>query len=112
VIIDLRLAGGSDGIEAATELARRVKTSILYATGNCHRVLETPPPAGEACLNKPFTMVDVVQALKIVEQIVLTGAASPPLPRRLYILRDGLASSAGQTTRPHQCGDRPNSARR
>jgi DNA-binding response OmpR family regulator len=92
-VVDLQLAGGSDGIEAATELAKRVKTIILYATGNCHRVIEKPPPAGHACLNKPFTMADVVQALKIVEQISLTGAPSPPLPRRLYILRDGRASS-------------------
>ena len=37
-IIDLRLGGGGDGIEAATELSHRVKLGILYATGNCHRV--------------------------------------------------------------------------
>lgn len=86
-IIDLRLAGGDDGLDAAVELAKRANPGILYATGNCHRILETPPPVGEACLTKPYTPADVVQALQIVEQIVRTGVAPSPLPRRLYLLR-------------------------
>jgi two-component system, response regulator PdtaR len=91
-IIDLRLAGGDDGLDAAAELAKRVNPGILYATGNCHRILEKPPAVGEACLTKPFTLADVVQALQVVEQIVRTGEAPSRLPRRLYLLRQGLAS--------------------
>ena len=91
-IIDLRLAGGDDGLDAAAELARRVNPGILYATGNCHRILEKPPAVGEACLTKPYTPADVVQALQVVEQIVRTGAAPSPLPRRLYLLRQSRAS--------------------
>lgn len=85
-IIDLRLGGGGDGIEAATELSNRVKVGILYATGNCHQVLETPPPVGEACLSKPFTRRDVVQALKIVEEIIRIGRASSSMPPQLHLL--------------------------
>jgi CheY-like chemotaxis protein len=91
-IVDLRLAGGDDGLDAAAELAKRVNPGILYATGNCHRILETPPPVGEACLAKPYRPADVVQALQIVEQIVRTGAAPSPLPRGLHLLRPSRAS--------------------
>jgi two-component system, response regulator PdtaR len=86
-IIDLRLAGGSDGLEAARELRRRVKLGILFASGNCHRVIAEPPPAGEACLNKPFTRRDVVQALRVVEEIVRSGAPPRPLPVKLHLLQ-------------------------
>lgn len=90
-VIDVRLARGSDGVLAAVELASRLRVGILYATGNCHAIIEKPPPVGEACLNKPFTVRDLLRALKVVEQI-MGGQTPSSLPRNLQLLRSATSS--------------------
>jgi two-component system, response regulator PdtaR len=90
-VIDVRLARGSDGIQAAIELASRLRVGILYATGNCHVITDNPPPVGEACVDKPFTMRDILQALKLVEQIV-QGHVPPSVPRNVHLLRRATSS--------------------
>jgi DNA-binding response OmpR family regulator len=72
-IIDVRLAGAVSGIEAAVEVSSRLNLGILFVTANPQRVLDPPVPVGEACLSKPFTVPELIKALRVVEQIVTTG---------------------------------------
>jgi DNA-binding response OmpR family regulator len=89
-IIDVRLDRGTDGVMAAIRLSQRMKVGILYASGNCHELIEHPPPVGEACLSKPFTIAELVSALQIVEEITRSGTVSLPIPWQLRLLnREG-----------------------
>jgi two-component sensor histidine kinase len=85
-VLDVRLAAGGLGTEIAARLDPAHRPGILYATGNVGQFGLTLAD-GEACLGKPYRPTDVVQALKIVEQIVLTGEASEPFPRGFYRLK-------------------------
>ncbi len=83
-VIDLRLADGS-GKEVAARLSRDRRLGILFATGNAqYPTIDLAD--GDAVLRKPFRPHDLVRALKIVEQIVDTGAASPPFPEGFEVI--------------------------
>src|SRR5579863_10378982 len=84
-MIDLRLADGN-GTEVAARLNRDHRTGVLYATGNAEHP-QLVHAEGDAVLKKPFRPHDLVRALKIVEQIVATGTASPPFPQGFELLK-------------------------
>jgi two-component system, response regulator PdtaR len=86
-VLDVRLADGSNGVDAAIELSRQRTVGILYVTGNPQQVLEPPAPVGTGCLRKPFTGRDLVEALGIVVQICETGKRPERVPRNLHIIR-------------------------
>lgn len=88
-IIDVRLADGSSGINAAIELCERMRVGILFATGHAQQVVYPPAPIGEACLLKPFTGPELIEALKIVERIVTTGEPPAILPPKVRLIRCG-----------------------
>ncbi len=85
-IIDVRLSDGSNGIDAAVELASRMRIGILFATGVPERVLDPPAPVGTACLAKPFTGHELIRALEIVSRIVATGERPTKLPPKLHLI--------------------------
>jgi two-component sensor histidine kinase/ActR/RegA family two-component response regulator len=82
-ILDLRLAAGGLGSEIAAKLDPKI--GVLYATGNATEVSLTAID-GEATLGKPYKPADVVRALKLVEELVNTGKASPPFPASFRLL--------------------------
>lgn len=84
-ILDLRLAGGGLGTEIAARLNPKNRPGILYATGNVRNSGLTKAD-GEACIGKPYQAHDIVQALKIVEQLTNTGEATKPFPQGFYLL--------------------------
>jgi len=84
-ILDVRLADGGLGTDVSARLTRNRRPGILYATGNTAQFGLTKAD-GEACLCKPYRPFDVVRALKIVEEIVATGEASPPFPEGFRLL--------------------------
>jgi CheY-like chemotaxis protein len=84
-IIDMRLADGGCGAEIAAQLSAFGRLGILYATGNAADVVRNAS-AGDACILKPYSGVDLVRALEIVADIVATGTASPPFPREFELL--------------------------
>jgi DNA-binding response OmpR family regulator len=84
-LVDLRLADDELGTEVAAQLTPRGKLGILYATGNISQVVLSLVD-GDACLSKPCRAADLLRRLEIVTEIVDTGAAFPPFPRRLQIL--------------------------
>jgi CheY-like chemotaxis protein len=86
-IIDVRLADGGLGTDVSARLTRNGRPGILYTTGNSNTAQFGLTKAdGEACLSKPYRPFDVVRALKIVEEIVTTGEASPPFPDGFRLL--------------------------
>src|ERR1043166_4784918 len=86
-IIDVRLAHGSSGMNAAVELSKRIRVGILFAAALPDQVTDPPAPVGDACLTKPFTGPELVEALKIVEQLVMTGQPPALVPRKVNMDR-------------------------
>jgi CheY-like chemotaxis protein len=85
-VLDLRLAHGDVGTEIAARLRRRDNLGILYTTGNVGQMGRLTKADGAASLRKPYRPEDVVQALKIVEQIVSTGEIEGPFPEGFKVL--------------------------
>jgi DNA-binding NarL/FixJ family response regulator len=77
VIMDVRLAGGSDGIGAARELFHRFNIRCIFATANddLHIRLRAEPYAPLGWLTKPYTMESLV--VIIVDALVVLGLRSP-----------------------------------
>jgi CheY-like chemotaxis protein len=85
-IIDMKLADGGLGHEIVSQLAGGRRIGVLYATGNTSLVKDLTD--GDACIAKPYLNADLLQALKLVEQIVREGVATPPFPRGFFVLHE------------------------
>lgn len=92
-LIDLRLADGGLGTEVATRLRAMGRIGVLFATGN-NANATMQDADGDACLGKPYQTGDLVRGLEIVAEIVATGAAAPPFPRGLQLLRRAYSKPA------------------
>ncbi len=77
-IVDVHLAGSVSGLDAAVAVSSRLNLGILFVTADPQRVLDPPAPVGQACLSKPFTVPELLTALKVVEQIAATGRPLGP----------------------------------
>jgi CheY-like chemotaxis protein len=85
-ILDVQLAEGGLGMDIATRLnSNGHRTGILYATGKIGDIRLTKAN-GDAYLGKPYRPEDIILSLRIVEQIVRGGGASPPFPMRFRVL--------------------------
>jgi DNA-binding response OmpR family regulator len=83
-IIDMRLADGGLGAEIVTLLHDSPRIGILYASGNINQVIEMAD--GDACIAKPYRMVDLLRALDIVVGIAIHGiVGTPPFPRGFHL---------------------------
>jgi CheY-like chemotaxis protein len=91
-LLDMRLADGGLGTEAAAQLSAFGRLGILYATGNITDVTLNATD-GDACIAKPYSSDDLVRGLEIVADIVATGTASPPFPRGFQLLPSLVVSS-------------------
>jgi two-component sensor histidine kinase/ActR/RegA family two-component response regulator len=95
-ILDVKLAEGGRGTEIPARLKDAGRMGILYASGHADRINLTKAN-GDAFIGKPYRSEDIIHALKIVEQIVSTGKASPPFPPRFSVLKrsNGATAPAG-----------------
>jgi DNA-binding response OmpR family regulator len=89
-VIDLNLARGEDGRELAARLNRSRRIGIAFATGDLEPRLLVGAP-GEVCLEKPFRIRDIVEALRTVEHILREGAPPARLPPGLHLISRGRA---------------------
>ena len=96
-VLDMRLADGGLGTDVAARLTGQDRPGILYATGNVSQMRLTKAD-GEACLGKPYRPEDVIRSLKLVEQLIQTGEASPPFPRGFYVLDPVAAVAAAASS--------------
>ena len=68
VLMDIRLKGDMDGIEAVTEIRQKISTSVVYLTGNSDRVNYERALKTEFIdlITKPFTISDLTKSLALV----------------------------------------------
>jgi DNA-binding response OmpR family regulator len=83
-VIDMRLADGELGTEIIALLPDGPPMGILYASGNISQVIELAER--DACIEKPFHAIDLVRALRLVQEIIVDGVASPPFPHGFHLL--------------------------
>ncbi len=81
-LVDMNLAEGDNGLTLAAHL-HAMAIPVLLATGNCPT--ETPGNVAVGCLSKPFDCGELLNALRIVDQITAgTLVDPPPLSLRLF----------------------------
>lgn len=86
ILMDLRLADGGLGTQAAAELGAVDGMGILYATGNASQLMLSAAD-GHASLTKPYRLRDLVRSLDLVAELVATGAPTQPFPQGFQLLQ-------------------------
>lgn len=68
VLMDIRLKGEMDGIEAVIAIKEKINTSVIYLTGNSDRVNYDRAKATEFTdlITKPFTIADLTKSLELI----------------------------------------------
>lgn len=68
ILMDIRLKGEMDGIEAVTEIRSKIETSVIYLTGNSDRVNYDRAKETEFIdlITKPFTIADLTKSFELV----------------------------------------------
>lgn len=68
VLMDIRLKGDMDGIEAVTAIKEKIKTSVIYLTGNSDRVNYDRAKETDFIdlITKPFTISDLTKSMEQV----------------------------------------------
>ena len=84
-ILDMRLADGGLGTEVAAGLGGLGRIGIIYASGNMSQIVLTDSD-GDACLSKPYRADDLLQALRIVADLVASGSTTLASPRGFQLL--------------------------
>ena len=63
-IVDVRLAGGIDGITVGRELRRRHGTAIVFVTGQLEQAVRQIHDIGAVFVGKPFADLEVLGAVQ------------------------------------------------
>ena len=68
VLMDIRLKGEMDGIEAVTAIREKINTAVIYLTGNSDRVNYDRAQSTDFIdlITKPFTISDLTKSLELV----------------------------------------------
>lgn len=68
VLMDIRLKGEMDGIEAVMAIREKITTSVIYLTGNSDRVNYDRAKETEFIdlITKPFTIADLTKSFELV----------------------------------------------
>jgi CheY-like chemotaxis protein len=68
ILMDIRLKGEMDGIEAVTAIQEKISTSVIYLTGNSDRVNYDRARATKCIdlITKPFTLNDLTKSFELV----------------------------------------------
>ncbi len=85
-VLDVRLALGGRGPEIARQLNSKGNFGVLYATGDDIRNSTLTAADGEASISKPYRSADVVRALEVVREMMMSGTATPPFPTNFRLL--------------------------
>jgi DNA-binding response OmpR family regulator len=84
-IVDVRLADGSLGTDFVTRIRKVQNITVMFSTGND----DISGPAafeGDAVMTKPYLMRDVIQGLKIVDEITQYGKTDLKFPRNFRLI--------------------------
>ena len=80
-LVDIQLAQGDSGLDAAAELQKR-GVICIFVTGN--PPIEPRPDLALGCLPKPFSDVGLADAIKIAEAVI-EGSPLPKPPPELEL---------------------------
>lgn len=69
ILMDIRLKGEIDGIEAVTRIKEHIETDVIYLTGNSDKVNYDRAKATECIdlISKPFTIGELTRSLERVK---------------------------------------------
>jgi two-component system, response regulator PdtaR len=95
-IVDVHLADGSLGTDFARLLRTSQNTIIIFSTGN-DGVTNFAEQEGNAVMTKPYLMRDVIQGLKICDEIARRGETDLKYPRNFRLI--GKCDLTGATER-------------
>lgn len=70
ILMDIRLKGEMDGIEAVTKIKQHIDTNVIYLTGNSDKVNYDRAKATECIdlISKPFTIGELTRSLDLVPE--------------------------------------------
>ena len=68
ILMDIRLKGEMDGIEAVTKIKEQIETDVIYLTGNSDKVNYDRAHATKCIdlISKPFTIGELTRSLEKV----------------------------------------------
>lgn len=69
ILMDIRLKGDIDGIEAVTQIKKKIDTAVIYLTGNSDKVNYDRAKATGCVdlISKPFTIGELTRSLDLVD---------------------------------------------
>jgi CheY-like chemotaxis protein len=69
ILMDIRLKGEMDGIEAITKIKEHITTDVIYLTGNSDKVNYERAKATECIdlISKPFTIGELTRSLELID---------------------------------------------
>lgn len=68
ILMDIRLKGDMDGVEAANKIKEKISTSVIYLTGNSDRSNYERAKKTEFVdlITKPFTISDLTRSFELI----------------------------------------------
>lgn len=70
ILMDIRLKGDMDGIEAINQIKQHIDTNVIYLTGNSDKANYDRAKATECIdlISKPFTIGELTRSLDLVPE--------------------------------------------
>jgi CheY-like chemotaxis protein len=90
-LVDVDLGSGDDGIEAARKMLELGPVTIIFVTGYPDKIRETD--VGTAWLEKPYRVLDLINALEIVSAASEDRPCAIPVPPALHLIGPGRSSN-------------------
>ena len=87
-VIDVELGGDCDGLEVARRLLAIAPVGIMFVTGHPERVQSAD--VGHAWMPKPYRLLDLINALEVVNAVSARRPISAPVPTELRLIGDTL----------------------
>lgn len=84
-LVDVDLGDGEDGIDTARQLHDIGPLSVIFVTGYPEKI--RPTDAGVAWMEKPYRVLDLINALDIVSAASERRSVNIPIPTALHLLR-------------------------
>jgi CheY-like chemotaxis protein len=86
-LVDVDLGDGEDGVDAAQELAGIGPITVIFVTGYPDKIRQTDTDVGVAWMEKPYRVLDLINALEIASATTERRPTTVPIPAALHLLR-------------------------
>jgi DNA-binding response OmpR family regulator len=93
-LVDVDLGRGRDGITAAREMLDIGPVTVIFVTGYPDRLSRVD--IGAAWLEKPYRVLDLINALEIITALTEGRPVTVPVPAVLHLIRREMTSRPPQ----------------